>query len=91
MFTEKYKRWSSSLYSFIQSPITSPALGPNILFGTLRFMRFYTLVFGRILFHSYRYKIIITSINTVLTLIVFLKTVHMTKYTSVPRNTQPTY
>jgi hypothetical protein len=32
---EQYKLWSSSLYSFLQSPVTSSLLGPNILLSTL--------------------------------------------------------
>jgi hypothetical protein len=30
-----YKSWSSSLCSFIHSPVTSSLFGPNILLGTL--------------------------------------------------------
>jgi hypothetical protein len=32
---EEYKLWSSSLCSFIQSPVTSSLLGPNIYLSTL--------------------------------------------------------
>jgi hypothetical protein len=35
MFEEKYKLWSCSLCSFLQSPITSSLLRPNILLSTL--------------------------------------------------------
>jgi hypothetical protein len=35
MFGEDYKVWSSSLCSFLQSPITSSLFGPNIILGTL--------------------------------------------------------
>jgi hypothetical protein len=35
MFGKEYKLWSSSLCSFLQSPITSSLLGPNILLSTL--------------------------------------------------------
>jgi hypothetical protein len=37
-FGEEYKLWNSSLCSFLQSPVTSPLFGPNILLSTL----FYT-------------------------------------------------
>jgi hypothetical protein len=30
MFDEEYKLWSSSLRSFLQSPVTSSLFGPNI-------------------------------------------------------------
>jgi hypothetical protein len=32
---EQYKLWSSSLYSFLQYPVTSSHFGPNILLNTL--------------------------------------------------------
>jgi hypothetical protein len=32
---QEYKLWSSSLYSFLQSPVTSSLFGPNILLSTL--------------------------------------------------------
>ena len=32
---EQYKSWSSSLHSFLHSPVTSSLLGPNILLSTL--------------------------------------------------------
>jgi hypothetical protein len=32
---EAYKLWSSSLCSFLQSPVTSSLFGPNILLNTL--------------------------------------------------------
>jgi hypothetical protein len=32
---EEYKLWSSSLCSFLQSPVTSSLFGPNILLNTL--------------------------------------------------------
>jgi hypothetical protein len=32
MFGEENKLWSSSLWSFLQSPVTSSPFGPNILF-----------------------------------------------------------
>jgi hypothetical protein len=32
---EEYKSWSSSLCSFLHSPVTSSLLGPNILLSTL--------------------------------------------------------
>jgi hypothetical protein len=35
MFGEEYKLWSSSLYSFLQSPVTSSLFGQNILLSTL--------------------------------------------------------
>jgi hypothetical protein len=35
IFLEKYKLWSSLLYSFLQPPISSSAFGPNILLSTL--------------------------------------------------------
>jgi hypothetical protein len=34
-FGEEYKLWSTSLWNFLQSSITSPLLGPNILLSTL--------------------------------------------------------
>lgn len=35
IYDEGYKLWSSSLYTFLQSPVTSLILGPNILFSNL--------------------------------------------------------
>jgi hypothetical protein len=35
MLSEEYKLWSSSLYSFLQPPVTSPLFGPNIHLSTL--------------------------------------------------------
>jgi hypothetical protein len=35
MFGEEYKLWSSSLWSFQQSAVTSSPFGPNILLRTL--------------------------------------------------------
>jgi hypothetical protein len=35
MFGEYYKLWRSSLYSFLQTPVTSSLFGPNILLSTL--------------------------------------------------------
>jgi hypothetical protein len=35
MFGGDYKLWSSWLRSFLQSPVTSSLIGPNILFSTL--------------------------------------------------------
>jgi hypothetical protein len=32
---DEYKIWSSSLCSFLQSPVTSSLVGPNILLRTL--------------------------------------------------------
>jgi hypothetical protein len=32
---EEYKLWSSSLWSFLQSPVTSSLFGPNILLNTM--------------------------------------------------------
>jgi hypothetical protein len=32
---EEYRSWSSSLWSFLHSPVTSSLLGPNILLNTL--------------------------------------------------------
>ena len=37
IFGEKYRSFSSSLYSFLHPPVTSSLLGPNILLGNLRF------------------------------------------------------
>jgi hypothetical protein len=31
---EEYRSWSSSLWSFLHSPVTSSLLGPNILLNT---------------------------------------------------------
>jgi len=35
IFGEEYKLWSFSLRNFLQSPVTSSLLGPNILFSAL--------------------------------------------------------
>jgi len=35
MFGEEYRSWSSSLCSFLHSPVTSSLLGPNFLLSTL--------------------------------------------------------
>jgi hypothetical protein len=35
ILSEEYKSWSSSLCSFLQSPVTSPLLGPNIFLSAL--------------------------------------------------------
>jgi hypothetical protein len=35
IFSEEYKLWSSSLCSFLQSPVTPSLSGPNILQSTL--------------------------------------------------------
>ena len=35
IFSEQYRSLNSSIYSFLQSPVTSSLLGPNILFNAL--------------------------------------------------------
>lgn len=35
IYDEGYKLWNSSLYTLLQSPVTSLILGPNILFSNL--------------------------------------------------------
>jgi hypothetical protein len=35
IFGEESKIWSSSLWNFLHSPVTSPLFGPNILFRTV--------------------------------------------------------